>query len=72
MAKYDKNSIDREAEAEANALSKMDKKEKPKRLRFETGYNEAEFDKLFIDKLHRDEEEDNAKFISDFEKKYNI
>ena len=54
MAKYDKNKIDDEAIAEANALSKMGKKEKPKRLRFETGgYSETEFNKLFVvDELH--------------------
>ena len=51
---YDKNNIDKEAEAEAKALNRQGKNGKPKRLRFETGsYSKTEFDKLFsVDDLH--------------------
>ena len=51
---YNKNNIDKQSEAEANALAKQNRREFPRRLRYETGsYNEIEFNKLFkIDKLH--------------------
>ena len=51
---YDKANLDRQAEAEADALAKQNRREFPRRLRYETGsYNEIEFSKLFkVDKLH--------------------
>ena len=45
---YNKNEIDRAAEAEGIALDKLHKGEKPKRVKQETSnYNKEKFDKLF-------------------------
>ena len=52
---YNKNDIDRQAEAEAQALSKVGRRERSRRLRFETGsFSSTEFDRLFtIDQHHK-------------------
>lgn len=51
----DKNDIDKEAEAEAEALNKAGRHKPSRRIRFETGsYNEIILDRLFVvDKLHQ-------------------
>ena len=49
MSNYDKNSIDKAAEAEGIALDKLHRNTKDKRLRNESSeYNKEKFDKLFI------------------------
>lgn len=49
-----KEQFDKQAEAESLALDKQGKNTKDKRIRFETNdYNACEFEKLFVDRLHR-------------------
>ena len=46
---YNKEQEEQKAIDEALALSKVGKRERPRRLRFETGnHNKSKFDKLFI------------------------